>query len=82
MLTSSISRSQRVIICAIAAVLVLSWPPDRGHGSNLLTKLMHWAVDPANALPALPPPLPPEPVIQLPPAVPVGVPTIPAPPGR
>jgi hypothetical protein len=59
MLTSSISRSRLVIICAIAAVLVLSWPPDRGHGSNLLIKLMHWAVDPANALPALPPPLPP-----------------------
>lgn len=44
-------------ICATVAVLALAWPPDRG--PSLLIKGVHWAVDPAGALPALPPPLPP-----------------------
>ena len=53
------NRSQWLIICAIAALLVLCWPPDRGNGSSLMVKAIHWAVDPTSALPALPPPLPP-----------------------
>jgi hypothetical protein len=56
---SSVSRAQRVIVVAIAALLVLCWPPDRGHGTSLLIKAMHWAVDPADALPAPPAALPP-----------------------
>jgi hypothetical protein len=56
---SSISRAQRGIVFAIAALLVLCWPPDRGHGTSLLMKAMHWAVDPLDALPQLPPALPP-----------------------
>lgn len=56
---SSITRAQRVIVSAIAVLLVLCWPPDRGHGTSLIIKVMHWAVDPTDALPALPPPLPP-----------------------
>jgi hypothetical protein len=46
-------------IGALAALVVLCWPPDRGHGTNLVIKAMHWMVDPMNTLPALPPPLPP-----------------------
>jgi hypothetical protein len=53
------NRSQWLIICTIAALLVLCWPPDRGNGSSLIVKVIHWAVDPANTLPPLPPPLPP-----------------------
>jgi hypothetical protein len=53
------SRTQWGIVCAIAIVLVMCWPPDRGHGSSLLIKVMHWVVDPAGTLPALPPALPP-----------------------
>jgi hypothetical protein len=53
------NRLQWVVICIVAAILVLAWPPDRGHGTSLLIKLMHRAVDPFDALPALPPPLPP-----------------------
>ena len=56
---SSVSRTQRVIIGAIVVLMVLCWPPDRGHGSSLMIKALHWAVDPADALPALPPALPP-----------------------
>ena len=53
------SRAQWTVIVTTVAVLVLCWPPDRGHGTNLLLKIVHWAVDPSNALPALPPALPP-----------------------
>jgi len=53
------NRAQWFLICAITGLLILCWPPDRGHGSNLLIKVMHWAVDPAGSLPALPPALPP-----------------------
>lgn len=59
MRTSSVSRAQTLLISAAALLLVLCWPPDRGHGTNLLIKAMHWIVDPADELPALPPPLPP-----------------------
>jgi len=53
------NRAQWAIICVTVGVLALGWPPDRGHGSNLVTKLVHWVVDPSNALPSMPPPLPP-----------------------
>ena len=38
---------------------MLAWPPDRGNGSSLAVKFIHWVVDPTGALPALPPTLPP-----------------------
>jgi len=50
---------QWILICATTVAGILCWPPDRGHGSNLLTKAIHFAVDPAGSLPALPPALPP-----------------------
>lgn len=53
------NRAQWIVICVAAALLVLAWPPDRGHGSSLGVKAMHWAIDPRGDLPALPPPLPP-----------------------
>jgi hypothetical protein len=53
------NRPQWLLICAIAGILVVCWPPDRGRGSNLLVKIIHWAVDPSGSLPPLPPPLPP-----------------------
>ena len=53
------NRAQWTIICVTVGVLALGWPPDRGHGSNLLTKLAHWVVDPTSALPSVPLPLPP-----------------------
>src|SRR5580765_6023390 len=52
-------RAQWLIICTIAGLLVLCWPPDRGNGPSFLMKGIHWAVDPAGVLPSLPPPLPP-----------------------
>ena len=53
------SRAQWIMICAAVAVLVFSWPPDRGHGASLFVKFIHFVVDPTGALPALPPALPP-----------------------
>jgi hypothetical protein len=53
------TRTQSAIVCGVAIVLVMCWPPDRGHGSSLLLKGLRWAVDPANTLPQLPPTLPP-----------------------
>ena len=53
------NRAQWSIICVVVGTLVLCWPPDRDHGSNLLTKVVHWAVDPTDSLPTLPPALPP-----------------------
>ena len=53
------NRMQWILICATTVAGILCWPPDRGHGSNLLTKVIHFAVDPAGSLPALPPALPP-----------------------
>src|SRR4030095_13746216 len=47
------NRAQWVLICAVTVILILCWPPDRGHGPNLLIKAAHWAVDPAGSLPAL-----------------------------
>jgi hypothetical protein len=51
------NRSQWIVICVAAAILVLAWPPARG--VSLGVKAMRWAVDPTDALPALPPALPP-----------------------
>ena len=42
-----------------ATIVVLAWPPDRGHGISLGAKVVHRLIDPSNHLPALPPPLPP-----------------------
>ena len=56
---SSPSLRQGLAIGAIAVLLVLCWPPDRGHGTSLLIKALHRVVDPTDALPALPPALPP-----------------------
>lgn len=53
------NRSQWIVICFVAVLLVLAWPPDRGHGSSLGLKVVRWMVDPSAALPALAPPLPP-----------------------
>jgi hypothetical protein len=53
------SRAQWIVICTTVAIVILCWPPDRGHGTNLLIKGLHWAVDPAGSLPSFPPPLPP-----------------------
>jgi hypothetical protein len=50
------NRPQWTIICALAAILVCAWPPDRG--SSLLVKGVRWAADPRGALPSFPPPLP------------------------
>lgn len=54
-----VSRAQWIAICATVAIVILCWPPDRGHGTSLMMKVAHWAVDPAHALPELPPALPP-----------------------
>jgi len=54
-----LTRAQWIVVCTIVAILILCWPPDRGHGTNLLIKGVHWIVDPTRALPALPQALPP-----------------------
>jgi len=53
------NRVQWIVLSLAAALLVLAWPPDRGHGTSLAVKLAHWMIDPRGSLPALPPPLPP-----------------------
>lgn len=53
------NRAQWIVICLTAALVVLAWPPNPGHGSSLGMKAVQWIVDPGNDLPALPPPLPP-----------------------
>jgi|SRR3954468_21179421 len=50
------NRAQWPIIWTIAVLLVVAWPPDKGQ--SLLLKAIHWAVDPADTLPPLPPALP------------------------
>ena len=50
---------QWMVIVTTVAILIACWPPDRGHGTSLMMKIVHWSVDPANALPDLPPELPP-----------------------
>ncbi|HZR24713.1 MAG TPA: hypothetical protein VFA59_14055 [Vicinamibacterales bacterium] len=50
------TRAQWTIIVSVTLLLVLAWPPDRGR--SLLLKITNWIVDPAGALPVLPPPLP------------------------
>jgi hypothetical protein len=50
------TRAQWSILWPIAVLLVLAWPPAEGR--SLAVKIVNWAVDPAGALPTLPPPLP------------------------
>ena len=50
------NRSQWMVICVAAVVLVAGWPPDKGR--SLGVKAINWMVDPAGSLPSLPPPLP------------------------
>lgn len=50
------NRSQWAIIWTAAVIVMLAWPHD--HGRSLLVQGINWAVDPANTLPTLPPPLP------------------------
>jgi hypothetical protein len=47
---------QWAIICAVAALLVLAWPPEQGR--SLIVKAANWIVDPGGSLPTFPPPLP------------------------
>lgn len=49
-------RWQWTLVCAVTAILVLAWPPDRGR--SLGVKALSWIVDPSGSLPAFPPPLP------------------------
>jgi len=50
------ARVQWAIISAVAALLVLAWPPDQGR--SLIVKAADWMVDPTGSLPTFPPPLP------------------------
>lgn len=50
------NRAQWIVIVTATALVVLAWPPDTGR--SLLLKAVAWTVDPAGALPTLPPPLP------------------------
>ena len=50
------SSRQWVLIWTVAFVVVLGWPPDRGH--SLGVTLVRWAVDPGGRLPTLPAALP------------------------
>lgn len=54
-----LNRAQWIVLLFAAAVVVLAWPPDRGHGISLGARIVHRLIDPTNHLPALPPPLPP-----------------------
>jgi hypothetical protein len=50
------NRAQWSIIWIVAVLAILAWPPDAGR--SLGVKVLNRAADPADALPALPPPLP------------------------
>ena len=50
------NRAQWSIIWTVTVLVVLAWPPDAGR--SLIVKAVNWAVDPAESLPRLPPPLP------------------------
>ena len=50
------NRAQWSIIWTVAVLLLLVWPPDKGR--SLAVKALNWAVDPRDALPDLPVPLP------------------------
>jgi hypothetical protein len=50
------NRLQWIVICVAALVVVVGWPPDRGH--SLGVKAINWLADPAGALPSMPPALP------------------------
>lgn len=50
------SRLQWTIICLVALVVVLGWPPDEGR--SLGTKFVNWVADPRGTLPVSPKSLP------------------------
>src|ERR1051326_2228307 len=52
------SRGQWAIIATVTALLFLRWPRASPAGRSLGLKILCRAVDPAAALPSLPPPLP------------------------
>lgn len=50
------NRAQWSVICAVGMLLVLGWPSDETRSLGM--KAVNWAVDPVDALPTLPAPLP------------------------
>jgi hypothetical protein len=50
------NRAQWWIICAVAALIVLAWPPAEGRSLGI--KAAGWLVDPRHTLPVMPPELP------------------------
>jgi hypothetical protein len=50
------NRAQWSIIWIVAVLAILGWPPDAGR--SLGAKALNRVVDPSDALPVLPPPLP------------------------
>ncbi len=50
------TRAQWGVICAVAVLVVVGWPPTEG--TSLGVKTIRWAVDPQHRLPELPAPLP------------------------
>jgi hypothetical protein len=49
-------RKAVAIVWAVAILLILAWPPDRGR--SLGVKAVNWIADPAGTLPTFPAPLP------------------------
>jgi hypothetical protein len=49
------SRTRWWALFAVVLFVILAWPPERDR--SLLAKFVNWAVDPAGALPLLPPQL-------------------------
>lgn len=50
------SRSSWTLVWAVSLTILLAWPPPSGRSLGL--KLLNWAVDPRQALPTFPEPLP------------------------
>jgi len=50
------NMAQWRIIWIVSVLLILCWPPDKGH--SLGVKITNWLADPRNSLPAMPDPLP------------------------
>jgi hypothetical protein len=50
------NRAQWITIWVVAVFLILAWPS--GDSKSLGAKVVNWAVDPGDALPTMPPPLP------------------------
>ena len=49
-------RAQWAVICSVALLGVLAWPPDAGRSLGM--KAINWLADPRGTLPTLPAPLP------------------------